>query len=284
MSNRIKTILEFISTWGNLHFYGPLLEDAYSPEALEKLADEIDAESGTGLKSVRAQRLRNLAKTRAERLKKLEAAQTDAMFDMDEKKVKKIGGIQSRVIGAEKAEYDPSRKPGTSLEQDDETGEVFKVLGKQGKFKPDEEPEEKPSLLTRIFGAIGKGAEKVRTVSDMASAAQRFTKAATVPVSSYRNTDLVGATGDLARQTEVTAKSAKYKSATKDEISSLKEKMRDPKIDPNQKKEIRERIKALEDSLGRTRTTRADLLRSGATIPNRPTVSNIIGNRQTSKT
>ena len=142
MSNRIKNILEFISIWGNSHFYSPLSENAYSPEALEQLANAIDAESGTGKKTVRVQRLRYLAKTRAERLKKLEAAKDKAMHDdRDEETVRRIEGIQSRVIGPEKAEYDSSRKPGTSLEKDNETGEAFKVLGNP---KTGEEQEEKP--------------------------------------------------------------------------------------------------------------------------------------------
>lgn len=277
MAKNINNILEFISIWGNSYFYSPLSEgNAYSPEALEQLANAIDAESGTGKKTVRGQRLRYLAKTRAERLKKLEAAKDEAMFDdKDDEKVKEIEGIQSRVIGPEKAEYDSSRKPGTSLEKDNETGEAFKVLGNP---KTGEEQEEKPGLLTRIFGAMGKGAERVRIASDFVTAGLRGAGAATVPVFYGRNTNVPAAIGDVARQGEVTAKSAEYKSAIKDEISALREQLRNPNIGPKERDKIRQRIRALQNSLTRTRTrtTRADLLRFGATatMPNRNAVSN----------
>ena len=254
MSNRIKNILEFISIWGNSYFYNPLSENVYSPEALEKLANEIDAESdksGTGLKSVRAQRLRYLAKTRAERLKKLEAAKDDAMFDdRDDEKVRKIGEIQSRVIGAEKAEYDSSGKPGTtSIKIDSE--KPTKVLGKPNTR---EEPEEKSSVFSKLFGGIGKVAGGVARVAGGLGVARDLAKGVTGPIHHGNQTDILGAIAKAGSEV-VTAR------IRRERIAELKNE-RENTTDPTRIKEIEQELDWLM-GVGRLPRSR----RSGASRP-----------------
>ena len=233
MSNRIKNILEFISIWGNSYFYSPLSENVYSPEALEKLADQIDAESGTEGKSVRAQRLRYLAKTRAERLKKLEAARDKAMHDdRDEETVRRIEGIQSRVIGAEKAGYDSSSKPGTSLvKSSGESGEVFKVLGKPN---TSEEPEENSSMFSKLFGGIGRVAGGIGRVAGALAGARDFAGAVTKPVYHGNRTNVLGAVQTAANQVENAA-------LIKQQIAELEKLLRNT-TDPDKRKAIQQEI------------------------------------------
>jgi len=217
-------------------------ENVYSPEALEKLANEIDAESdksGTGLKSVRAQRLRYLAKTRAERLKKLEAAKDDAMFDdRDDEKVRKIGEIQSRVIGAEKAEYDSSGKPGTtSIKIDSE--KPTKVLGKPNTR---EEPEEKSSVFSKLFGGIGKVAGGVARVAGGLGVARDLASGVTGPIHHGRETDILKAIGTAAGKVE-------RATIIRKQIDELKRELKntdDPKIATIIKQEIQylERVRS----------------------------------------